>query len=47
MNERGILQRAIFVLIMLLIGLALTVWELCRLKKRVQPARNLDRQWQA
>ena len=43
MNEPDILYPAIFVFSMLLIGLALTVWEFSRLKKRPQPARDRDR----
>ena len=44
MNEPDILYPAIFVFTMLLIGLALTVWEFTRLRKRAQPVRNRDRQ---
>lgn len=43
MNEPDILYPAIFVFTMLLIGLALTVWEFSRIKKSAQPARNRDR----
>lgn len=43
MNEPDILYPAIFVFSMLLVGLALTVWEFSRIKKRAQPARNRDR----
>ena len=42
MNEPDILYPAIFVFSMLLIGLALTVWEFSRIKKRAQPARKRD-----
>ncbi len=43
MNEPDILYPAIFVFSMLLIGLALTVWEFSRIKKRAQPERNRDK----
>jgi hypothetical protein len=43
MNEPDILYPAIFVFTMLMIGLALTVWEFSRIKKRARPARNRDR----
>lgn len=43
MNEPDILYPAIFVFTMLLIGLALTVWEFSRIRKRAQPARDRDR----
>jgi hypothetical protein len=43
MNEPDILYPAIFVFTMLLIGLALTVWEFSRIKKRAQPVSHGDR----
>jgi hypothetical protein len=43
MNEPDILYPAIFVFSMLVIGLALTVWEFSRIKKRPQPASHRDR----
>jgi hypothetical protein len=43
MNEPDILYPAIFVFTMLLIGLALTVWEFLRIKNRAQPERDRDR----
>jgi hypothetical protein len=43
MTEPDILYPAIFVFTMLLIGLALTVWEFSRIKKDAQPGRNRDR----
>jgi hypothetical protein len=42
MNEPDILYPAIFVFSMLLIGLALTVWEFSSIKKRAQPAPKRD-----
>jgi len=42
MNEPDIMYPAIFVFTMLLIGLALTVWEFSRIKKKAQPARKRD-----
>jgi hypothetical protein len=42
MNEPDILYPAIFVFSMLLIGLALTVWEFSRIRKRAQPVRKRD-----
>ena len=43
MNEPDILYPAIFVFSMLLIGLALTVWEFSRIRKRAQPVPVLSR----
>ena len=43
MNEPDILYPAIFVFTMLVIGLALTVWEFSRIKRRPQPVGHQDR----